>query len=233
MLLSVMGFAQSTNFGLSMGVNFTNFVGRVKIPESQPRIGICPGVLLDIPMAYESYLELGAIYSQQGVMIKKDGFPGANTHHVISKETKFVDYVTIPVLWKQTFGDLYVKAGPFLAVATKATSKLVTDTITRTSYVHYDSSKDTTEFGKSLNQSFVNSLRQYDVGASFNVGFQTSVARGLDLFVDASYKIGFFSVEEQPATKNSPLRNQYFQVTAGMFFVKNRSSKTYRGYRRR
>lgn len=230
LLMAVAGFSQSTNFGISMGANFSNLVGRNKIEGSSPRIGVCPGLLLDIPMAYESYLEIGAIYSQQGVRIKnEDEFPQKPNVRVKMVQTRFVDYVTVPIQWKETLGDIYVKAGPFVSLALQAKAKMKCDTIFGTDSTHtFDSSKDTTELGAAFNQSFINSLRQFDVGLSFNVGFQTSISRGMDLFFDAGYKIGFFSVEENPKVKNSPLRNQYFSITAGIFFVKSRGSRTYR-----
>ncbi len=229
-VLAVTGYAQSTNIGFSMGANFTNLVGRNRIADSDPRIGVCPGFHVEFPLAYLSYLEVSAIYSQQGVRIYSDEFPVKNYIREKTTITRYVDYVNIPVLWKQEFGDLYAKIGPYASLAMKAVSKKVSQTTYgRDSIVDYDSSTDTTEIGRTYNQSFINSLRQFDVGASMNVGFRTSLGRSnFDFFIEASYKIGFFSVEENPRTKADALRNHIFSVTAGFFIVNNRRSTTYR-----
>jgi hypothetical protein len=235
MFFSLVAMSQSATFGFSMGANFSNLIGEGKIEGSKPRIGVCPYIHLDIPLAYESFLEVSLGYSQQGVNVKSDiidnsqsdGYKG--TTRIQTNITKHVDYLTLPVQWKQTFGDLYVKAGPYAAFALKASSKKLIDKYYGTdSTYHYDSSKDTTEAGKGFNQSFVNSLRQFDVGAALSIGFQTSIGRSVDICFDASYRMGFFSVEDNPQNRKSTLRNQYFCVSAGLFFVKNRRSKTYR-----
>lgn len=239
MLAALFCDAQSTNVGISMGVNFSNFVGRNRIEDSDPRIGMCPGLRLAFPLAYESWLEVSGIYSQQGVRIKSDGYPNRPQERIKSNVTRYVDFLTIPVMWKQSWGDLYTEIGPYAAFAMKATSKKTSTTITRVKddstgvwYVqesYYDSSKDTTEAGKRLNQSFINSLRQYDVGACFAIGYNTSLGKSnIDLFLEASYRFGFFSVEENPKSKADALRNQVFCVTAGFYFVNNRRSSTYR-----
>jgi len=229
-VIAIAGYAQSTNVGFSMGANFSNLVGRDRIDEADPRIGICPGFHVEFPLAYLSYLEVSAIYSQQGVRIYSDDFPVKNYIREKTTVTKYIDYVNIPILWKQEFGDLYAKIGPYASLAMKAISKKMTETTYgRDSVVYYDSSTDTTEVGKTYNQSFINSLRQFDVGASLNVGFRTSLGRSnFDFFIEGSYKIGFFSVEENPKTKADALRNQVFSITAGFFIVNNRRSTTYR-----
>ena len=86
---------------------------------------------------------------------------------------------------------------------------------------------------KSQIASFVNQLRQYDVGADFGIGYQTSITGGIDLFVGVDYRIGFFSIEDKNKKQinNKKLRNQVFCVSAGIYFVKNRRSKTYRHHR--
>ncbi|MBQ2098997.1 MAG: hypothetical protein II480_12525, partial [Bacteroidales bacterium] len=94
--------------------------------------------------------------------------------------------------------------------------------------VKYDSSKDTTAVGKAFNQSFINKLRKYDVGGAISVGYQTAIGQGLDLFIDATYKIGFFSVEDEPVNRQATIRNMYFTVSAGLLFVRDRRSRTYR-----
>lgn len=222
--------AQSTNIGFSMGANFSNLVGKGRPADDDPRIGICPGFHLEFPLAYLSYLEVSAIYSQQGVRIYTDEFPEKNYIREKNTITKYIDYVNIPVLWKQEFGDLYAKIGPYASLAMKATSKKKSEiTYGRDSIVYYDSSDDTTAVGMAFNQSFINSLRQFDVGLNLSFGYRTSLGRSnFDFFIDACYKIGFFTVEEEPKTKANALRNQLFSVSMGFFIVNNRRSTTYR-----
>lgn len=242
--------AQSTVMGFSLGANFANLVGPGKIDGSKPRFGFCPGLVINFPTALESYLEVGAFYSQQGVNIKSEAY-GADREALVpymgealykkyTQETirtlryktnisKHVDYLCVPVMWKQSFGALYGKVGPWAAFALNAYSeKKVTINCGADTVIKYDSSKDTTAIGKAFNQSFINKLRKYDVGVGISVGYQTAIAQGMDLFIDASYKMGFFSVEDEPLNRKSTIRNMYFTVSAGLFFVRDRRSRTYR-----
>ena len=242
--------AQSTVIGFSLGANFSNLVGQGKIEGSKPRFGFCPGIVLNFPTALESYLEVGAYYSQQGVNIKSEAYGadydalvpymGAELYKKYTQQTirtlryktnisKHVDYLCIPVMWKQTFGQLYGKIGPWAAFAVDAYSqKKVTINCGADTVIKYDSSKDTTAIGKAFNQSFINKLRKYYVGGAMSVGFQTAIGQGLDLFIDATYKIGFFSVEDEPVNRQSTIRNMYFTISAGLLFVRDRRSRTYR-----
>jgi len=210
------------NFGVGMGANFSYLIGKDRIEDSKRRIGMCPGVFVDFPLVYESFLEIGAMYSQQGVSIKTE----ENIRGVLVKytENRNIDFLVIPITWKQRFGDFYTQAGPYVGLAMDASLTWKKDSI----------AKDTSIRTKGTKASFVNVLRQYDVGAMFGVGYQNAIARGLDLFIGVNYRMGFFSVEDRNKTqiRNKVLRNQVFSVTAGLFFVKNRSSKTYRGHRR-
>lgn len=243
--------AQSANVGISLGANFSNLVGPGKIKDSKPRLGFCPGVIIDIPTTFESFLELGAFYSQQGVNIKSDEY-GADRDNLVpymgkdlfkkytsdgnhktlrckTNISKHVDYLCIPVMWKQSFGSLYGKIGPWAAFALNAYSqKKVTIYCGTDTIIKYDSKKDTTEVGKAFNQTFINKLRKYDVGMGMSIGYQTAVAHGMDLFIDATYRMGFFSVENEPLNRKSTIRNMYFIISAGVFFVSDRKSKTFR-----
>ncbi|MBO7440648.1 MAG: outer membrane beta-barrel protein [Bacteroidales bacterium] len=242
--------AQATVLGFSLGANFSNLVGPGKIEGSKPRFGFCPGLVLNFPTAFESYLEVGAFYSQQGVNIKTEDY-GADPEALIpymgkdlyykytqqnirtlryqTNISKHVNYLCIPVMWKQSFGALYGKIGPWASFALDAYSqKKVTIHCGADTVVKYDSSKDTTAVGKAFNQSFINKLRKYDVGGAISVGYQTAIGQGLDLFIDVSYKVGFFSVEDEPQNRKSTIRNMYFTVSTGLFFVRDRRSRTYR-----
>ena len=208
--------AQQPIFGVSMGANFANLIGTDKIDDSKPRIGMCPGVNVDIPLVYDTYLEIGAYYSQQGVTIKTDEIARGMAREKW-KITKNVDYLQIPLYWKQSFGDIYTKIGPFASMAIKASSDWKMDSICL----------DTMSVHRGSYASFINKLRKYDVGAAFAIGYQSSISRSLDLYFDASYKIGFFSVEEKTDASKKVLRNQVFCVSVGVYFQQNRHSRTY------
>ncbi len=210
-------YAQKPSFGFSMGANFSNLIGPDKIEDSKVRIGMCPGMMIDIPLAYDAFLEIGAFYSQQGVTIKQNEVIRSTTR-MNYKTTKFVDYAILPIYWKQSFGDIYTKLGPYVATPIKASSKWSQE-------LNY---RDSLETSKGTYSSFVNKLRPYDVGASLAVGFQTSVSHGIDLFLDLSYKTGFFSIEQRTDTQKKVMRNQFFTVGCGIMFVQSRKSKTYR-----
>ena len=216
-LIAVNCSAQKPQFGASMGVNFANLIGANKIEDSKPRIGLYPGINVDIPLVYDTYLEVGAYYSQQGVSVKTDEM-GRGMVREKQTITKYVDYLQIPLYWKQSFGDIYTKIGPFASIALDASSKWKIDSIGR----------DTMMVHKGKYDSFITKLRKYDVGAAFAVGYQSSISRCLDIFIDASYKIGFFSVEEKTDNQKKILRNQLFSVSVGVYFVQSRHSKTYR-----
>lgn len=224
-IFGISSFAQGLNMGFTMGANFSYLVGKDRIEGSKSRIGICPGILLDIPLVYDSYLELGAIYSQQGVKVKTDEYVRAQVR-VIYTEKRDIDYVMIPITWKQKYGDFITQAGPFVSIATKASLTWKADTVTREENTH--TVADTA-------YSFVNKLRPYDVGAYFGIGYQTAISGGLDLFIMANYKLGFFSVENKTKNmyENKILRNQVFSISAGLIFMHNRGSKTYRHHSHR
>ncbi|MBP5504369.1 MAG: outer membrane beta-barrel protein [Bacteroidales bacterium] len=209
--------AQKPVFGLSMGVNRTNLIGRDRVEDSKPRLGMCPGINVDIPLVYDTYLEIGAYYSQQGVSVKTDEFVMASVRQKL-KVTKFVDYLQVPLYWKQSFGDIYTKVGPFASMAIRASSDWKKELLY---------GNDSILVEKGHYNSFIKKLRKYDVGAAFAVGYQTSVSRSIDIFFDASYKIGFFSVEEKTDTNKKVLRNQVFCISAGVYFQQNRHSKIY------
>lgn len=220
-IFSIDGFAQKARLGINMGPNFCNLVGRDKIDDSKPRIGFYGGLNVDIPLAYDAFLQIGAYYSQQGVKVETDEFvnnDSLNTSHYIYSEYKYVDYLHIPIFWKQTFGDVYTKVGPYAAMPIR----------TKSEYKKKWENRDTIIVHTDTLKAFINNLRRYDVGAAFAVGFQTSISRGLDLFFDASYRIGFFSVEQTSETSKKIIRNQCFCVSAGVYFVQRRGSRTYR-----
>ncbi|MCR4560110.1 MAG: PorT family protein [Bacteroidales bacterium] len=217
---SLNAFSQ-INVGASMGVNFSYLIGDDRIEDATKRIGISPGIHVAFPLVYESFLEVSAIYSQQGVMIKKDD--QERNFHIKYRENRNIDFMIIPITWKQQFGDFYTKLGPYVGVALDAQLTWKCDSI----------SPDTSIRASGKKASFVNDLRQYDVGANFGLGYQTSISGGIDLFVGVDYRIGFFSIEDKNKKQinNKKLRNQVFSFSAGIYFVKNRRSKTYRHHR--
>ena len=240
--------AQSVTVGFSMGANFSYLIGRDRVEDSKPRIGVCPAIHLNIPLVYESYLEISAIYSQQGIRIQKDdakyrvterieGLPDPalylDTYHYKYTEKREIDYLIIPVMWKQKFGDFYTQAGPFVGIPISARNTYKEDYIPTYNPIFNDTTKYTTHF-EGEKKTFVNKLRQYDAGAMFAVGFQTSIGNKLDVFVSAGCRFGFFSVEEKEKnmSRSVILRNQVFSLTGGFFLVNNRMSKTYRRHRR-
>lgn len=242
--------AQSVHVGFSLGANFANLVGPGKIEGSKPRLGFCPGLVVDFPTAFESYLEVGLFYSQQGVNIKSDDYGvdpktlktymGDSLYTVFTVDrqrtirskvniSKHVDYLCIPVMWKQSFGSLYGKVGPWASFALNAKSgQKVSIYCGSDTIIKYDSSKDTTVVGKAFEQSFINQLRKYDVGLGMSIGYQTAISQNMDIFIDATYRMGFFSVEDKPANRKATIRNLYFTISAGIFFVSDRRSRTYR-----
>ena len=217
---SLNAFSQ-INVGASMGVNFSYLIGDDRIEDATKRIGISPGIHVDIPLVYESFLEISALYSQQGVTIKQDFME--KYIHVKYRESRNIDFLIVPITWKQQFGDFYTKLGPYVGAALNADLTWKRDSI----------SADTAIRQTGTEKSFVNQLRQYDVGADFGIGYQTSITGGIDLFVGVDYRIGFFSIEDKNKKQinNKKLRNQVFCVSAGIYFVKNRRSKTYRHHR--
>ena len=56
---SLNAFSQ-INIGASMGANFSYLIGDDRIEDATKRIGISPGIHVDIPLVYESFLEISA-----------------------------------------------------------------------------------------------------------------------------------------------------------------------------
>ena len=240
--------------GASMGANFSYLIGKDRIEDAKRRIGICPGFHIDIPLVLESYLQIGAIYSQQGITVKIDqpklhvqnpeleGLPPDSVfngdYHYKYTEKRQINYIIIPITWKQKFGDFYTQAGPYIGIPISA--KL---TYTKDYIPNINASYDNTAFGDTSNYkthikeekgSFVNNLRQYDVGAMFGVGVQVPLGNRIDVFICGNYKLGFFSIEEKikNQSRHKVIRNQVFSVSAGFLLVNNRMSKTYKRHRR-
>lgn len=223
--LSICSSAQSLNFGVTMGANFSYLVGRDKIDNSKPRTGVCPGLLLDIPLALDSYLEIGALYSQQGCVVKTDEY-GKGSQRIKYTEHWDINYGLLPILWKQRCGDFYTEAGPYAAAAIQAKK-----TWKRETFDEFDN----IDSQEGEEKSFVNNLRPYDVGGMFSVGYQTAISGSLDLFIGANYRLGFFSADSKESgstVRTKVIKNQVFSVTAGLFMVHNRASKTYRHHHR-
>lgn len=215
-------FANSYTFsqasiGFMAGPNFSNLIGKGKLEGSKNRIGISGGIIVDIPIGYLTFLEFGGKFSQQGVISESIYFLYGKK--IESKIVNSVDYLVVPLNWKQSFGSIYTKIGPYAALALRAESKWSMKT---------EFSTDSISEESGVYQSFVNDLRQFDVGITFGLGFESEIGSNLNFLIDFSYSLGLFSIDNPTGEQADDLKNQVINVSIGVIIPNKPRSKTYR-----
>jgi len=197
-----------TYTGFTGGINFATLSGAHDFNKKLPRYGLSAGILFNITLKYEMTLEIGGLYSQQGATYKNEKFNFSSKE--IYTVYKKIDYLMIPISWKQEWGDVYTKAGLYVELPLAAESSYK-------SIIEYgDSIKNLTDTSSTLIYSFTNSLRKYDVGACFGIGLINPISDQFDFFLDISYKFGFFPLLEYYRPDNM-VKNSMFTVSVGLF----------------
>jgi hypothetical protein len=174
--------------GFTAGVNFSQLTGAHDFNNKVSRKGLYGGILWDISVAYETSLEVGAFYSQQGVIYESEYFNFSSK--IIYQVYEKVDYAMVPICWKQTWGDVYTKAGLYGEIALPTSISYYVETIELPDTTKINDNSD----NSNVINSFKYNLKDYDIGANFGVGIMTAMSDQFDFFIDVSYKMGFFPV---------------------------------------
>ncbi|MBN2664710.1 MAG: hypothetical protein JXR68_13760 [Bacteroidales bacterium] len=226
-LLIVIGFLNYTsigqaNTGIIIGGNlsyltgdltYTNELDFIK-PQKILKPGIYTGIFWDIKTGYNSYLQIGGIYSQQGTFYKAQLFRSYIDSMQIEKYTytinSKIDYFKVPILWKQTWGDWYTKLGFWGAYA------LLKESLWK-GYHDFSGSAltDTGSYG-----SFAVYGRDFDFGVNFSLGFQIPVSQKNDFFVSINYSHGLVAFNPSVIKEEEKMYNRYFTLSTGIIFGK-------------
>lgn len=214
--------------GFTGGLNFSQFTGLPKydiheFEKKIPRKGIYGGILWDIGVAFETSIETGAFYSQQGSIYE-------NEYYNFNEKIRYrlyqkADYIIVPLSWKQTWGDLYTKAGIYGAFALPTSEAYFEEIIETKTELLTGEPKDS-----NLVYSFVENLKSYDIGANFGMGLIYPISDQFDMFFEANYKMGFFPVEITYEPKMVK-KNWMFTISTG--FILRGKDKRYATRKRR
>ncbi len=234
---SVMGITGGVNFSQLSG-DYEKLY-----PDGSPiyfdkisRKGLYGGLIWDIKIKKgklfrSTMLQTGILYSQQGatyrnshfgtvqdtllaVVEKIDEYSVQNsTAEITQSFYRKVDYITVPLTWKQHWGEFYTKLGVYSQLG------ILTDSSTTKVYKYpVVKIKNNGESGK-----FLESDVFYDLGVSTGIGFQTALNDEYDFFLDFSYRFGFLKVDKETYRTQDIMRNSVFTVSTGIIiFGKNR-----------
>ncbi len=211
---------QNSASGFFSGLNLSMLTGdSTKLPNRTFRYGARAGMFWDFNVKYNTDFEFGIFYSQQGVKYYHQYFDF--NKEVYMKNINKIDYIQIPVVWKEHFGTAYTKIGIYSEIAANAKSLWFLEYKYRDSMQTYNGQYP----------SFVNSLRLYDIGAYFGAGFQFSTRKKVDILIEANFTHGFFPINEGEYSSENQMRNMSFNISAGLLFGKSKKKK-YKSHRR-
>ena len=130
-ILLINVFIQFSNaqmiFGINTGMNLSYITGRdslyfnVDNKYKNLKPGVNVKMLFDINFGYLRFVEIGAIYSQEGVNFNVTTFEptdtGTGTVKIIKTQKNNLQYLKIPLSWKQIWGDWYTVIGVYGSIA--------------------------------------------------------------------------------------------------------------------
>ena len=194
-----------TNKGFTIGTNFAYLTGdSTSLPFSGIKPGLYGGMFWDISTGYDSFIEIGGLFSHQGVKYKNQYFDYGEK--VTQTKTHNISYVKVPILWKQTWGDWYTSIGIYgeFKIRAKTITLIKTETATT---VKTDTFYPT---------NFTNELRLYDVGFNFAIGIQTPISAKHEVFANLSYNIGLFALNPEVIRVENKMYNRFFTLNVGI-----------------
>ena len=201
-----------TFFGFVGGVNFSQLSGDNPDFDMQiPRIGMYGGITLDVILKHNTYLQIGGMYSQQGSVLKSSYF--LTGQKVTYKEYNNVDYFTLPLTWKQLWGDFFTQMGIY------GQTPIIAKSYWKKEIDYANSSWDTIS---GPIKSFTSNLRHYDVGIFFAFGLQVPISYQYDWYLNVSFRQGFFPIKTQKYYDNinqsaeDIIRNRVFSINTGI-----------------
>ncbi|MBN2892809.1 MAG: hypothetical protein JXL97_13150 [Bacteroidales bacterium] len=214
---SLSSFSQS-NTGFTVGSNFSLLTGdSTSLPDAIIKPGFYGGMFWDINTGYKTYIQIGGFYSQQGGKYKYEYFDfGKKITRTINNK---IDYVKIPLMWKQVWGDWYTSIGLYGEIAAVSNSV----------WTERTQNVDTFFIKSDTLQSFTNDLRLYDTGFKLALGVQFPINSQYDFFMNIAYNHGFLAINPKAFRIENKMYNRFFTINVGIII--NSNSYKYRSRR--
>lgn len=199
-------------FGLNTGLNLSYLTGRdtLYFNVDNKYKNLKPGVnfkmLFDINAGYQRFVEIGAIYSEEGVNFNLTSFEPTDTGTVkmIKTQKNNLQYLKIPLSWKQIWGDWYTIIGLYGAIA------LLPQATYKTKVYSLDTIYIQNKGNFNLN------IFKYDMGLVLGFGLQLPINNYYDFTIGLSYNHGFLAL--YPNYNKQAMYNRTFNISIGIFF---------------
>lgn len=190
LLITALGFsftgivsAQEITYGPEVGINLANVSG--DMPNTDMKLGIKAGAVVNIPAGGGFYLQPGLFFSQKGF----------KTSVLSIEATTAINYIELPVnvLYRVDLGNaggIFVSAGMYAAFATNG--KVKSGDLSRN-----------IEFGSDAGE-----MKRFDYGANFGLGYETPWG----VYVRGQYGLGLANISGDDDFK---MKNNTIQITLG------------------
>ncbi len=208
-LFAYISFSQA-NTGFTIGSNFSTYTGdSTTLPFNNIKPGLNTGIFWDINSGYKTYIQIGGFYSQQGARYKQEYFTFGNKVTYLIRHN--VDYINIPISWKQIWGDWFTILGLYGEFAIVSKSK----------WTETDEYADTIIYKVGDYQSFTNELRTFDAGIKLAMGIQVPISSQNDFTLSVAYNHGFLCVNPNTNRVENKMFNRFFTVNLGIIISRN------------
>ena len=212
--------------GFVVGANMATLTGdSTSLNTRTPRYGFYAGIMRDLYLDHSTYIQYGIFFSQQGAKFKTEYY----YQGLFYRDLKIlkVDYIHIPVVWKQNWDWIYTELGGYVNFVPGTASA------TWRQEIHSAESIDTLE---GTYYSFGKDIQFFDVGLVFGIGYQFKINQTFDMFFDLRYKPGFIKLYKGYVPyPEFASKNQVFTLSMGLINIgkANRHRLTPRRIRRR
>lgn len=215
LLLLSFNFVKSQSLtGINVGMNFSSLSGdSSQLPIQTVRTGLNIGLTWDIKTVYKTYIQVGIFYSQQGTYNKIEYFDYGNKYTYLVYQN--LDYIKIPFLWKQKWGDWYTTLGLYGAYVPNPKKGWK-------EWIEYSTYTDTTT---GIDKTFTKqNIVTFDVGASFSIGFQYEITKSFDFFMNFGLTRGFLALNPKDVRVENKMYNMNFSITTGIILLPNKTN---------
>jgi len=204
------------------GLNLSKLIGDYEYDYSKFRYGANAGFFVDKQFKLlENSVEVGIIYSQEGV--KFQNLTPTFGKRTVYEVTHKLDYIIIPLCFKQMWGNLYTKFGPYGAYLLQANSSWK-ETV-ESGFV------DSVSTGTSVD--FQSNLRKYNGGLVVGAGLLFPVGRGSSFTVDFSYNFGLTLLSKDDLHPEFAFKTRVLQISIGLTMGRREQNGYYKQRSRR
>ncbi len=210
--------------GFQGGINVSSLHGHKDYTESKLRLGLTANLLVDVPLDRVGFisLETGLGISQQGMKhtIITESIASKTTLDVKNK----LDYLVMPLLLKENFGNVYTKFGVYGGYLINVKSEWESVE---------EKSGQSMPMESGTNEEFAENANIYDYGISFGMGFIKQLhsrrikrRRGRRVIpilqIDFKYNIGLTSIDGVGGTPDMDYKNRVFMIGLTISSVPNK-----------